>query len=135
MSESRKRRRRVQTGALKEDVVKRLIKAYLDEIGAYYWMPPSGPFGKRAFPDFVGHWCGIFFTIEAKGYGGKITGGQVLTGTRIVDAGGVWLLIDHTNVHDIRNIFRRHGLGYWKGGKNAASVICGRLQEVAGGVC
>lgn len=100
---------------LAEPAVKRLIKKHLTAIGAYWWMPPAGPFGKVSFPDFVGCWEGFFFAIEAKGRqknkDGKATAAQLLVGRQIMAAGGAWFLIDHYNVHEIAEIMKKEGIG------------------------
>lgn len=64
-----------------EGDVKKVIKSYLEMIGCipasraviasanhcgYYFMPVSNGMGVHGIPDFIGHYKGRFFAIEAK---------------------------------------------------------------------
>lgn len=64
-----------------EGEVKKVIKSYLEMIGCipasravvvsanhcgYYFMPVSNGMGVHGIPDFIGHYKGRFFAIEAK---------------------------------------------------------------------
>lgn len=78
--------------------VKTKVKKILDEMGAYYFMPATGGFGRSGVPDIVGCIGGKFFGIECKAGSSKPTALQEKELRRITDAGGVSLLINEGNV-------------------------------------
>ena len=50
------------------------ICAYLDAVPyCWYFKPQAGPYGKRGIPDIVGSFRGLFFAIEVKRPGKKLT--------------------------------------------------------------
>lgn len=55
-----------------EGKVKEIVKKALKEAGAYYHMPVQNGMGKPTL-DFVGCLSGLFFAIETKAEGGKLT--------------------------------------------------------------
>lgn len=75
-----------------EGKVKAEIKAYLDSIGAYYFMPVQMGYGVRGTPDFLVCWRGKFIGIEAKASTGKPSAFQKLVAQRIAEAGGTCLM-------------------------------------------
>jgi len=70
-------------GKLKEEV-----KAYLDMVRAFYWMPVPSGYGKSAV-DFIGCHKGIFFAIETKVKPNKVTKLQEAFMDDVSLAGGV----------------------------------------------
>ena len=52
-----------------EGKVKKEIKKYLDEIGAWYYMPVSNGMGRVGCPDFIICYRGHFLAVEAKAPG------------------------------------------------------------------
>ena len=46
--------------------VKSLVTRQLKELGAYYFYPATGGFGRSGVPDIVGCFHGLFFGIECK---------------------------------------------------------------------
>lgn len=56
-----------------EGKVKAQVKKVLEKLGAYYFMPATGGYGKSGVPDFVGCIEGKFFAIECKAGKGKLT--------------------------------------------------------------
>ena len=72
-----------------EGKVKAEIKKVLDKAGAWYFMPSMNGYGRKGIPDFVGHYKGRFFAIEAKAPGGKATPWQERELADIREKGGV----------------------------------------------
>ena len=89
-----------------EGKVKAQVKKVLDELGAYYFPPATGGYGRSGIPDIVGCIDGLFFGIECKAQGGKPTALQQREISRITDAGGIALVIDETNVGDLKNLLQ-----------------------------
>ena len=67
-------------------------------MGAYYVMPVTGGYGKQGAPDFLVCHRGKFFGIETKAGKGKLTVLQEMNLKRIVETGGVALVIREDNV-------------------------------------
>lgn len=82
--------------------VKTKVKKILDEMGAYYFMPATGGFGRSGVPDIVGCIDGKFFGIECKAGSNKPTALQEKELRRITEAGGVALLINERNIDTLR---------------------------------
>ena len=85
-----------------EGKVKARVKKVLAELGAYYTMPVTGGYGNSGVPDFVVCMEGRFYGIECKANGGKPTALQLKNHDDIRKAGGVALVIDETNVDNLR---------------------------------
>lgn len=85
-----------------EGKVKARVKKILAELGAYYTMPVTGGYGNSGVPDFVVCMEGRFYAIECKANGGKPTALQLKNHDDIRKAGGVALVIDETNVDNLR---------------------------------
>lgn len=84
-----------------EGKVKARAKKILTQVGAYYFMPATGGFGRSGVPDIVGCFNGVFFAIECKANGNKPTALQLREIYRIVEAGGRVIVVDENNVEDI----------------------------------
>jgi len=52
-----------------EAKVKKQVTRQLDAMGAYYFYPITGGYGKSGVPDIVGCYKGLFFGIECKAGG------------------------------------------------------------------
>jgi len=78
------------------------VKKVLNEIGAYYTMPVTSGYGNSGVPDFLICLRGKFYGIECKANGGKPTALQLKHHDDIRKAGGVALVIDETNVENLR---------------------------------
>lgn len=90
-----------------EGKVKRSIQRELDARGlwraggklpperviGWYWMPVPNGLGVHGIPDFVGVLYGLFFAIEAKAPGGKLTPNQERRHEEIRAAGGIVLTV------------------------------------------
>jgi hypothetical protein len=70
----------------------------LDALGAYYVMPVTGGYGNQGAPDFLICHNGLFYGIECKAGKGKTTALQDLNLKRIVQAGGVALVVREDDV-------------------------------------
>jgi hypothetical protein len=88
-----------------EGKVKAKVKKYLVEMGAYYAMPATGGYGLSGTPDFLICYRGMFVAIECKAGGNKPTALQEAALQRIRDAGGMALVIDETNVDELKELF------------------------------
>jgi hypothetical protein len=80
-----------------EGRVKAQIKAYLNSIGAYWFMPVQTGYGKPTL-DFLVCWKGRFFGIEAKRSGKALTKFQKLIVAEIERAGGVAFMADNVEI-------------------------------------
>ena len=47
-----------------EAKVKKVVSKQLKELGAYYFYPATGGYGRSGVPDIVGCYRGMFFGIE-----------------------------------------------------------------------
>ena len=81
-----------------EGKVKDKAKHILDKIGAYYFMPSTGGYGRSGVPDIVGCLNGVFFAVECKANGGRPTALQLREIDRINVAGGFAIVVDEDNV-------------------------------------
>jgi hypothetical protein len=81
-----------------EGKVKKAVRQVLDGLGAYYVMPVTGGYGRQGAPDFLVCLEGNFFGIETKAGKGKLTALQELNLKRIIDAGGVALVVREDDV-------------------------------------
>lgn len=90
-----------------EAKVKVKVKKYLTEMGCYYVMPATGGYGLSGTPDFLICHRGMFVAIECKAGGKKPTALQLAALDKIRGAGGMALVIDETNLDDLKEL-----LGY-----------------------
>lgn len=86
----------------KEGVIKKDIKAILDTLGVYYFMPSGNGYGRSAIPDFVGCYKGHFIAIEAKADNLQATAIQQRELTRINSHKGLGLCINTENIGGLR---------------------------------
>lgn len=84
-----------------EAKVKAQVKKALVSLGAYYFMPATGGFGRSGVPDIVGCINGKFFAVECKAGNNKPTALQEREMNAIRAAGGVALVINETNIGDV----------------------------------
>ena len=90
--------------ATPEALVKKKIRAILDAHGVYYAMPIGTGYGNSGVPDFLCCVNGRFLAIEAKAGKGKTTALQDDHITRIVDSGGVALVVRETNFDELEGL-------------------------------
>ena len=84
-----------------EAKVKSLVTRQLKELGAYYFYPTTGGFGRSGVPDIVGCFNGLFFAIECKAGSNKPTTLQQKNLDQIVQAGGLAWVVNEENMRDV----------------------------------
>lgn len=84
-----------------EAKVKARAKKILDSLGAYYFMPATGGFGRSGVPDIVGCLNGVFFGVECKAGTNKPTALQLKEMKKIMDSGGYCVVVNEDNVEDL----------------------------------
>jgi pantoate kinase len=89
-----------------EAKVKARIKRVLAEVGAYYAMPVGTGLGNSGVPDFLVCFRGKFIGIEAKAGGRRPTALQEKHLNDIRVAGGTALVIDETNVENLKELLK-----------------------------
>ena len=93
-----------------EAKVKSRAKEILDKLGAYYFMPATGGYGRSGIPDIVGCLNGVFFAIECKAGRGIPTALQEREINKIRNAGGHAWLVNETNVDQLSETVRELSL-------------------------
>jgi len=91
-----------------EAKVKKQIKQILEELNVWFFMPPANGYGRAGIPDFIGCLRGQFIAIEAKAGKGKTTALQDREIQRIKDAGGFVLIVNETNLHNLKDLIKSH---------------------------
>lgn len=112
----------------KEGLVKKAVKKLLAEFNiqeakdagkrgdyeGWYFMPGGNGRGVSGIPDFVGHYKGLFFSIETKAPGEEPEGFQALQIKAIKESGGkVFVVDDEQSLLIVQSWFRmvrRRGL-------------------------
>lgn len=89
-----------------EAKVKAKVKKVLNELGAYYAMPVTGGYGNSGVPDFLICKAGLFYAIECKANGNKPTALQLKHLEDVRKAGGVALVIDESNVNQLKELMQ-----------------------------
>ena len=84
-----------------EAKVKKKVTAHLKTLGAYYFYPVTGGYGKSGVPDIIGCYKGLFFGIECKAGKNKPTPLQQKNLNDIKLNGGISLVINETNIDDV----------------------------------
>jgi Holliday junction resolvase len=87
-----------------EAKVKKVVAQQLREIKAYYFYPATGGYGKSGVPDIVGCYKGKFFGIECKAGKNKPTALQEKNLKDITESGGIALVVNEANMHDITKL-------------------------------
>jgi hypothetical protein len=87
--------------ATPEAKVKSKVVAQLKALGAYYFFPVTGGYGRSGVPDIIVCYRGRFFALECKAGGGKPTALQALNLKQIADNGGVAVVINETNADTV----------------------------------
>jgi len=90
-----------------EKKAKDKVRKILDELGAYYFFPATGGYGRSGVPDIVGCYNGMFFGIECKAGKGTTTALQDRELQRIKDAGGIALVVNENNVEEVKSILEQ----------------------------
>ena len=87
-----------------ETKVKTKVVAQLKTLGAYYFYPVTGGYGASGVPDIVACLRGRFIGIECKANGNKPTALQQMNLDQIAAQGGIALVIDETNVNELKGM-------------------------------
>ncbi len=88
-----------------EALVKKRIRKILDDSGTYFAMPIGTGYGNSGVPDFLVCHQGGFIAIEAKAGKGKTTALQDAHLAKIRAAGGVAVVINEANIHELEELF------------------------------
>ncbi len=87
-----------------EGKVKAAIKKMFTDHGVWYCMPMGQAFGRRGVPDFIACVRGVFLAVEAKAKGGKPSKLQLLEMQKILDIGGIALIIYPDNIQYLEDV-------------------------------
>lgn len=87
-----------------EGVVKNRTRKILQAHKVYYFSPAANGFGRTGIPDFVCCVDGYFFAIECKAGTNKPTALQTMEISAIMEAGGVAIVVNESNIEDIAKI-------------------------------
>ena len=89
-----------------EAKVKKKVTEQLKKLGAYYFYPVTGGYGRSGVPDIVGCYRGNFFAFECKAGKNKPTALQDKNLSDIGVAGGIACVVNEDNMMDIENILK-----------------------------
>ena len=87
-----------------EAKVKKVVTNYLKKMGAYYFSPATGGYGKSGVPDIVACYKGLFFGIECKAGKGTTTALQQKNLEDIKTAGGFDWVVNEENMHTTEEV-------------------------------
>ena len=87
-----------------EAKVKKVGRAIMTKMGMYHFPAFSGGYGRSGVPDDIGCHLGVFIAVEYKANGGKPTALQLKNMDDIRKSGGIALLVDETNVHQLEEL-------------------------------
>ena len=85
-----------------EKKVKNLVVKQLKELGAYYFFPATGGYGRSGVPDVVGCWNGRCFAIECKAGKNTTTALQEFEIKKIREVGGVAWVVNEQNMDSVK---------------------------------
>lgn len=88
-----------------EAKVKKVVVNQLRNLGAYYFYPVTGGYGRSGVPDIVGCYKGRFFGIECKAGKNVPTDLQRINLEDIDKQGGISLVVNEKNMHSVQDIF------------------------------
>jgi hypothetical protein len=87
-----------------EGKVKKIGRAVMTKMGMYHFPAFSGGYGRSGVPDDIACYQGCFVAVEYKAKGGKPTALQLKNMDDIRKCGGIALLVDETNVHQLEEL-------------------------------
>ena len=93
-----------------EGKVKAKVIKQLKEVGAYYFSPVTGGYGRSGVPDIVACIGGRFIGIECKAGKGITTALQEKNLDAISQNGGTGLVVNELNVDSLTTIFKLLGV-------------------------
>lgn len=85
---------------MNENTVKKKIKKFLDEIGAFHFPAAASPYGVKGIPDIIACYKGRFIGIEAKAPNRRgetdrgLSKWQSMVGKYIDEADGLFFVVD-----------------------------------------
>jgi Holliday junction resolvase len=90
-----------------EKKVKQTIAKVLKEMGAYYFFPATGGYGRSGVPDIVGCYEGKFFGIECKAGKNTTTALQKLELEKIEKSAGIAMVVNEDNVATFKEVLQK----------------------------
>ena len=87
-----------------EAKVKKVVVNQLRNLGAYYFYPVTGGYGRSGVPDIVGCYKGKFFGIECKAGKNTPTPLQQINLDDIEKQNGIALVVNEKNMHSVRDL-------------------------------
>ena len=87
-----------------EAKVKKVVVTQLRNLGAYYFYPVTGGYGRSGVPDIVGCYKGKFFGIECKAGKNTPTPLQQINLDDIEKQDGIALVVNEKNMHSVRDL-------------------------------
>lgn len=84
-----------------EKRVKKAVQKQLDLLGAYYFFPATGGFGRSGVPDIIGCYKGAFFAIECKAGSNTTTALQDRELANIRQCGGAAIVVNEGNMDEV----------------------------------
>tara|TARA_R110001592_G_scaffold284367_1_gene552694 strand:- start:335 stop:634 length:300 start_codon:yes stop_codon:yes gene_type:complete len=87
-----------------EAKVKKVVVNQLRNLGAYYFYPVTGGYGRSGVPDIVGCYQGKFFGIECKAGKNTPTRLQQINLDDIEKQNGIALIVNEKNMHSVRDL-------------------------------
>ncbi len=87
-----------------EAKVKKVVVNQLRNLGAYYFYPVTGGYGRSAVPDIVGCYQGKFVGIECKAGKNTPTPLQQINLDDIEKQNGIALVVNEKNMHSVRDL-------------------------------
>lgn len=89
-----------------ESKVKKKVTTILKSIGAYYFYPVTGGFGRSGVPDIVCCLNGNFIGIECKAGDNKATALQLKNIEEIQEAGGFAFIVNEDNIDSLERVLK-----------------------------
>lgn len=89
-----------------EAKVKKKVTAILKSLGAYYFYPVTGGFGRSGVPDIVCCLNGNFVGIECKAGDNKATALQLKNLEEIQAAGGFAFIVNEDNIDSLERVLK-----------------------------
>lgn len=84
-----------------EAKVKKAVSNKLKEMGAYFFFPATGGYGKSGVPDIVGCYESLFFAIECKSGRNQPTLLQEKHLSQISESGGLAMVVNEEGIEDV----------------------------------
>jgi len=89
-----------------EGAVKKKVTIILKELGAYYFYPVTGGFGRSGVPDIICCLRGNFVGIECKAGDNKATALQLKNLEDIQAAGGLAFIVNEDNIDALERVLK-----------------------------